>query len=59
MFVSMGRVYFALSQPVSLNIWKRFKAEYQKDFDGWGPCATVLDGPQGPRFMAKKGLLNK
>lgn len=24
---------------------------------GRGSCATVLDGPQGPRFVAKKGLL--
>ncbi len=24
---------------------------------GRGHCATVLDGPQGPRFVAKKGLL--
>ena len=24
---------------------------------GAGHCATVLDGPQGPRFVAKKGLL--
>jgi lysophospholipid acyltransferase (LPLAT)-like uncharacterized protein len=25
--------------------------------EGRGHCATVLDGPQGPRFVAKKGLL--
>ncbi|MCU0578972.1 MAG: lysophospholipid acyltransferase family protein [Desulfobacterota bacterium] len=25
--------------------------------EGRGSCATVIDGPQGPRFVAKKGLL--
>jgi lysophospholipid acyltransferase (LPLAT)-like uncharacterized protein len=34
-----------------------FSGRWPRSREGRGSCATVLDGPQGPRFVAKMGLL--